>query len=154
MVFAKVGFLGNILLDFHARTVPPCTDDIIFVWNVEGWDYAKNDAGIGYIGGLGGWWAGKIGLERYPECALRASTSLFKLQAGRIYRIQAGNITGYCFIAVDGCVALEVQDPSPLDTNRFNRVGLGVYCSHVQFRDVSIKQIKWNPVLQSYTPNF
>ena len=59
MLFTKVGFPGNILLDFHARTVPPCANDIIFVWNAEGWDYAKMTPGLAISVG---WAAG--GLEK------------------------------------------------------------------------------------------
>lgn len=154
MIYTKAGFPGDVMIGFTARTVPPCRNDLNFVWNTEGWNKAANDAGVGYIGGLGGWWGGNLGLEHYPECRMRSTTSLFRLEAGRAYHVQAGSIGGHCFIAVDGAVALEAMDPQPIDTEKYNRVGLGVYCSHVQYRDFAVKRILWKPEVQSYIPSF
>ena len=154
MIFTKAGFPGDIMLDFFARTVPPCRNDLNFVWNAEGWNLAINDAGTCYIGSLSGWWGGKLGLERYPDCHLRCTTALFQLEPGRSYHIQAGSIGGHCFLAVDGVVAIEALDPDPIDTSRHNRIGLGVYCSHVQYRDLAVKRISWKPVQPAYIPNF
>lgn len=154
MVFTRARFPGDVMIDFTARTIPPCCNDLNFVWNAEGWDAVQNDCGVGYIGGIGGWWEGKLGLEHYPECRFRSTTSLFPLEAGRTYHVQAGSIGGHCFIVVDGKVALEAADPNPIDTARYNRVGLGVYSSQVQFRDFVVRKIQWNPLQLAYDPNF
>ncbi len=45
-------------------------NDLNFTWNTMGWDKEKNDAGIGYIGGIQGWWEGKVGYLRNIPCVL------------------------------------------------------------------------------------
>ena len=154
MIYSKAGFPGDILMDFYGRTVPPCAHDLNFTWNAQGWDFAKNDASISYIAGLNGWWENKLGIERYPDCCFRAATPLFELEAGRVYRIQAGSIAGHCFIFIDGKLGLEVLDPAPVDSMLYSRVGFGAYCSHVQFKDLTVRKPRWKPLTMAYTPSF
>ncbi len=58
MIYSKKNFPEDIMMDFIGRTVPPCGNDLNFTWNTMGWDKEKNDAGIGYIGGIQG--GGKV----------------------------------------------------------------------------------------------
>ncbi|WP_195543227.1 LamG domain-containing protein [Massiliimalia timonensis] len=154
LLYSKKGYPGNVLLDFEARTVPPCDNDLNFTWCSEGWDYHANDAGIGYIAGLNGWWEKKAGIEHYPECKMRSTTTLFTLVPGQTYHIQAGSIDGLCFIFVDGKLVIEASDPDPIDSNRFNRVGFGTYASFIQYRNFKLRQISWKPVVMEYTVEF
>jgi hypothetical protein len=154
MLYSKSNFPGNIMLDFEGRTVPPCANDLNFVWNTEGWNAEKKDAGIGYIAGLSGWWEGKVGFEHYPECKFRAGTPLFSFEAGRTYHIQAGSIDGHCFIFVDGKLIIEGIDPDPIDSSIYSKVGLGTYCSYIQIRNFKVRKICWKPCTLTYTAEF
>ena len=50
----------------------PCNNDLNFVLKAEGWDYERNDAARGFIGGLNGWYDKKAGFEKYPLCDTQA----------------------------------------------------------------------------------
>ena len=50
------------MLDFEARTIPPCTHDINCMWSGS-WDYETNTRALAYVAGLEGWWDGKVGFE-------------------------------------------------------------------------------------------
>ena len=56
ILYSRASYEGDILLDFIAQPVPPCCNDLNFAWKASGWNYEKDDADKGYIGGLGGWW--------------------------------------------------------------------------------------------------
>ena len=122
MVFLNGDYPGNVLMDFEARTVPPSSHDIDFMWNGS-WDDRKNQRGVAYVGGIEGWWDGKVGIERSPEYKLVAATPLFDFRPGQVYRIQGGSIEGHCFIFVDGRLLVELTDPDPIDSTRFAKVG-------------------------------
>jgi hypothetical protein len=113
MIIARGDYRGNVLIDFEARTVPPCTHDIDFMGN-GCWDEALNKRGMAYVAGLQGWWEGKVGIEKSPEYKLNIATPLFDFEPGRTYRIQGGSIDGHCFVFVDGKIVLEVTDSVPL----------------------------------------
>lgn len=150
LVYTNARFPGDVLLDFYGTAVPPCRNDLNFTWKARGWDAAKNDADIGYIGGLGGWWTGRAGIEKYPDCALRALTGSFCLEPGRAYHIQAGSILDYAFVAVDGQVLVELRDPQPLTGEDCARAGLGVYCSTIEFRRFRVLRPAWRHIRMAY----
>ena len=52
LIYSRAPFPGDIILEFTGRMVPPCDNDLNFTFRADGWDYARNDASIGYIGGL------------------------------------------------------------------------------------------------------
>ena len=153
MIICKMNFPGNVLLDFEARTVPPCTHDINVMWNGS-WDEKSNRRDIAYVAGLEGWWEGKVGIEKSPEYKLNAGTPLFNFRLGNIYHIQCGSVDGHCFVFADGKLMLEVTDPDPIDYNQHTKVGFEAYCSHIQVRNLVIRQIKWNPIEICYSPEF
>lgn len=150
LIYSKRRFDGDVILDFEAEAVPPCVNDVNFTWKAEGWDYGKSDALRGYVAGLGGWWDGKTGMEKYPTCRPWAATPLFKVESGRRYHITAGSIGEHCFIAVDGQVIIEMFDPSPETLDGAGRVGLGVYASHARFGPLSVYRPNWESAAQSY----
>lgn len=152
IIYSKNTYPGDIMLDFYGRTVPPCNHDLNFTWCSEGWDYSKNDAGISYIAGIEGWWTSKTGIEKYPECNLQAMTSLLDFKPGRIYHIQAGILQNYCFIFVDGKLAVEMRDSNPIDSKKFGKIGFGTYCSSIQIRDFKLYGLVSEDAHMEYTP--
>ena len=150
LIYTNQSFNFDIVMDFEGRTVPPSCNDLNFSWNTEGWNYEGDDAGIGYIAGIGGWYDNKTGIEHYPECKVHSLTQAFQLESGRLYHIQAGSIGNHCFMFVDGKPVIEMFDPAPIDPQKYGRVGLGVYSSHVQFRNLKVYQANWQSREQSY----
>jgi hypothetical protein len=153
MIVSKDNFFGNVLVEFEARTVPPCTHDINFMWN-GAWDESENKRGVAYVAGLQGWWEGKVGIEKSPDYKLNVGTPLLDFVPGRTYFIQGGSVDGHCFVCADGKLLLEVTDPDPIDNTRYGKVGFEAYCSLIQVRNVRIRQIAWRPLTSSYTPEF
>ena len=150
LIYSRPSFDCNVLMDFEAETVPPSNHDLNFTWCAQGWDTNIDNAGVGYIAGLGGWYENKTGIERAPEYKICSMTQAFQIQAGQLYRIQAGSINGHCFLFVDGKCIMEVMDPEPIDTSKYGRVGFGVYASHVRFRNLKVHEINWSSLNQSY----
>jgi hypothetical protein len=153
MIVSQADFPGNVLVEFEARTVLPSTHDINFMWNGS-WDEAQNRRDVAYVLGLEGWWDGKVGFEKSPEYKLVAGTPLFDFDPGRIYQMQGGSIDGHCFLFVDGKLVLEVTDPEPIDSQRYAKVGFEAYASHIQVRNIQVRQLSWQPRLQQYASEF
>ncbi len=153
MAILKENFPGNILLEFEGRTVLPSSHDIDFMWNGE-WSEELNSCGVGYIGGLSGWWTGRIGIEKSPGYKLRATTKNFLFIPGKTYKVQAGSIDGNCFIFIDGKEILELIDPDPIDFTKYGRIAFTAWSSHIQIRNLVIRQISWKPVEMKYKPEF
>lgn len=81
--YTKSSFPGDILISFYGTMVAPCRNDLNFVLKAEGWNYERNDAARGFIGGLNGWYGqkaefGRIGLGTY--------CSQIRFRDHRIYR--------------------------------------------------------------------
>lgn len=148
-IMSKEKYPGNIMLDFEARTVTPCNNDINFLWNSSMYE-DKKDLAESYIGSIGGWWEGKVGLEKSPTYDIFSATSIFKVEPGITYHIQAGSIDGHLFLFIDGKLAIETIDSHPIDSTIHSRVGFDVYASHVQIQKVVIRQISWKPISLSY----
>ena len=153
MAILKHDFPGNILLDFQARTILPSTHDINFMWNGE-WNDSLNSCGNAYVGSICGWYSNRIGIEKSPEYKLIASTPHYSFEPGKTYRIQAGNIDGNCFIFIDGKLAIELNDPDPLDTTRYPKVAFTAWSSWLQIKNIVIRQIEWKPLEMKYISEF
>lgn len=151
MIFLDRRFPDDLVLEFEGRTVPPCDHDLNFVWRSAGWDRERDDAAAAYIGSLNGWWDGKLGIERYPEGGLNAMSGLFTSQAGQTYQVLAGAIGGHCFLQVDGCLALEMTDPDPLQGPGQALVGLGCFAGSAAFRRLRVRQARWEVRAQRYS---
>jgi len=149
----KEDFPGNILLEFDGRTVYPSTHDIDFLWNGE-WQDSLNSCGVGYIGGLSGWWTGRTGIEKSPDYKLRATTKNFVLKPGRTYKVHAGSINGYCFMFIDNKEIIALQDPDPIDNLKYGKIAFTAWSSHIQIRHIVIRQISWKSVEMEYRPEF
>jgi len=153
MAIIKQEFTGNILLEFECRTVLPSTRDINFMWNTE-WSQMINSCGNGYVGSICGWWTKRAGIEKSPDFKLRATSSNFTFKAGKTYKVCAGNIDGNCFIFIDDRLLIELYDPDPIDTTKYNKVAFSAYSSWVQFKNIIIRQITYNPLRINYKPEF
>ncbi len=137
-VYTRGNHPGDVVLEFRAALVPPCTHDLNFAFRTEGWDDAKSDAGRGYIGGLSAWYDGKSGIERYPDFSVQAMTSILALAPGQEVLVQTGLVDGRCFLFVDGALVVDLRDPSPIADPACGRVGLGVFFSQARFRDLRV----------------
>ena len=153
MIVSKKDFKGNVMVSFEARTVLPSTHDIDFMWN-GCWDEAQNARGMAYVAGLEGWWEGKVGFEKSPDYALNVATQLFTFVPGQTYQIAGGSVDGHCFVLIDGALALEITDPDPIDAMQFARVGFEAYCSHIQIRNIQVRQLRWTELEQRYAQEF
>ena len=148
--YTKDRFPGDILIDFYGTMLSPCNNDLNFVLKAEGWDYERNDAARGFIGGLND---KKAGFEKYPLCDTQALVP-FAAVSDREYHIQAGYCKDTLFLAVDSQLLVEMRDPAPEEFAGFGRIGLGTYCSQIRFRDLKILRPSWRSVTQSYQANF
>lgn len=153
MVISKQNFFGNVMLDFKAATIPPCTHDINAMWNGS-WNEETNTRDVAYVAGLQGWWHGKVGFERSPEYVFNVATSLFSFEPGTVYHIQMGSIDGHVFVIVDGALVLELTDPNPIDSQKYGKVGFEAYCSHLKFTDFFVKRPCYSKVEERYQPEF
>jgi hypothetical protein len=153
MAILKQDFPGNILVEFEAQTILPSTHDINVMLNGE-WLSDTDQRGIAYVAGLQGWWTGKVGIEKSNEYKFTIGTPLFDFIPGKIYKIQAGSIDGHCFIFADGKLLLEGTDPNPIDNQKYTKVGFEAYCSKIRIRNITIRQIHWEPLLLDYKPEF
>lgn len=154
LIYSRAQIPGDVLLDFYGTILSPCTNDLNFSYRARGWDFAKNDADVGYISGLNGWYLGRAGIERYPELKLQSLCENFTAEPDREYHIQAGIAGHDCFLAVDGKMLLTLTDPDPISAPDCCRVGLGTYCSQIRFRDFRVYRPVLTHVPMHYTANF
>ena len=153
MVISREDYFGDVLLEFRANTILPCTHDINAMWSGS-WNYETNTRHIAYVCGLQGWWHGKVGFEKSPDYKLNAANPLFSFTPGQEYFVQMGSIQGHAFVLIDGALVLEVTDPDPIDTSKFGRFGFEAYASRLRFRDICLRQAVWKPVEEHYIPEF
>lgn len=153
MAVLNKNFPGNVLIEFEAMTVGPSTHDINVMWNGE-WIDSIDQRGMAYVAGLQGWWTGKVGIEKSPEYKFMVGTPLFDFQPGKLYHIMAGSIDGHCFIFANGQLLLEAMDPDPIDNQKYTKVGLEAYSSHIKVRNLKIRQIRWKVVEMKYEAEF
>jgi hypothetical protein len=149
MCILKERFPYEIMLEFKARTIEPCSHGIGFMWN-GCFESDTQKRGPAYLGVLQGWWRGKIGFEKSPEHKLIACRPWYDFVAGKEYLVQAGTIHGHCFIFVDNQLMIELMDPAPIDYMKSNQIGFEVFSSQVQIKDIMIRKIRWEPLLERY----
>lgn len=153
MIISRAEYFGDVFLDFRARTVLPSTHDICVMWNGQ-WDYETNQQGASYVAAVAGWWDGKVGVEKSPDFTFNALSGLFSFEPGRIYHIQCGCVDGVAFLVIDGKLAIEVNDPDPIDTSTHGLIGFEAYASTSQITDLKIKRAVYTPIHKEYPPEF
>ena len=153
MAVSKASYCDNVILDFYAKTVLPCTHDINVMWNGS-WNEETNTRHVAYVAGLEGWWHGKVGFEKSPEYKLNASTSLLDFTPGFEYHIQCGSINGHVFVIVNGKLCLEVTDVDPIDFTKYGKVGFEAYCARIAVRSFKVRKAVWKDAEDAYVPEF
>ncbi|KKK83799.1 hypothetical protein LCGC14_2789750, partial [marine sediment metagenome] len=78
----------------------------------------------------------------------------FVLEAGRTYKVHAGSIDGYCFLFVDGAEIVALQDPDPIDNSKYGKIGFTAWSSHIQIRNIIVRQISWKHLDMEYKSEF
>jgi hypothetical protein len=142
-LFSRKTFQGDILMEFEAQTVLPSNHDIIWWWGVK-LNQEKTHWEHGYLGGLGGWWDNKTGLERIDgDKACMVMTPLFKFEAGKKYKIRTGMIDGLAFLFINNRLIIEFVDPKPLAKKSPGHIGFGVYQSHIRISNLKVYKPEW-----------
>jgi hypothetical protein len=145
LIYSKKSYLGDVLIDFYAKTLPPYDNDINFTFCSKVWNNEINNPSDGYIGGLQGWWLGKTVIEKCPyECNVEALTGMHHFEPNKEYHIQSGRVGTRLFLFIDGVLAVELTDNNPIE--KYGKVGLGVYASKVAFRDFKV----YKPYVQKF----
>ena len=153
VLFTRESFPADVLLDFHARTVLPSTHDLDVMWNMS-YDDAAGARAVSYVGGIQGWWEGKVGIERSPEYKLAAMAPCPWFRPGQDFHVQAGSIEGHCFLFVDGTLRVELMDPDPIDPRKHGKVGFETYQSMIRVSRLVVRKIAWEPRVMAYPTEF
>jgi hypothetical protein len=133
---------GDHALIFRATAIPPRHNDLNCFW--EGSGSIDPDApGTSHctIGGVGGWWDGLTGIERFPEGGLRSTGRTVPIQSGRSYEICGGRRGPSDFLFVDGRLAVQLDEPGAR-RRPASRVALATWNSHVHFTDVRVLRLQ------------
>ena len=150
ILFSRESFDKNVMLSFTAATVLPATRDVNAVYCAH-WDEKTDYLADSYVCGLNGWYDGKSGIERNLTSNLYSTTSLYQYIPGTEVRMTAGAIDGHNFMVVDGKLATELIDPSPI---KGGHVGFSPYCTILKIKDIEIREIYWEKQKQHYDPEF
>lgn len=153
MVMSKGEYFGDVLVEFDAATVLPATRDINVTWHGS-WDEELNRRDVAYVAGIQGWWQGMVGFEKSPKYDLLCQTKLFDFEPGKVYHMTVGNIGSDLFVVIDGVVALEINDPDPIDFEKYGRIGLEAYCTKVKYSNLKVKRVTWENTAKPYDPEF
>ena len=153
LIYTYKQYPGDIILDFYGTMIPPCDNDLNFVFRSDGKYSESGEDFIGYVGGLNGWWVKQSGIERYPGCSPRALSG-FIAESGKEYHIQTGIVKDTCFLAVDDKLVLTFTDDNPINDPECNRVGLGIYCSKIAFRKFRLYRAIVHPAAREYVAKF
>lgn len=146
-IFYKTPYPGDMVMEFDARLVAPSDHDIIW-WYCTGLE--REPWGKGYLGGLGGWYRNRTGIESVPDFALSVTSDSCRVKPDQWYHIVGGVVGSHHFIEVDGAVVLELLDPNPLPDNHLGHFGFGVYQSHAEYRNLVVYKPEWKRVEEKY----
>ena len=150
ILVSKDDYFGNNMLELTCKMVDPSTHDINVMLNGS-WHPEKDCRHVAYVAGLEAFWHGNVGFEKSPEYKLVISTSLFDFDPAVEHKLQFGNINGQLFILVDGKIALEIQDPDPIDVNKYGKIGFEAFSSWWKFKDVCVKKLKYRHIKKENT---
>lgn len=150
ILLTKQRFDTDVMMSFTVASVLPATRDLNAVYCTT-WDDKTNYLKKSYVSGLNGWYENKSGIERYPEEELRALTPLYHYTPGTEVRLTVGAIQGHNFLLADGVLIQELIDGDPIVGGH---VGFSPYSTVLKITDIEIREIKWEPREQFYTPEF
>ncbi|MBR2021827.1 MAG: hypothetical protein IJ939_05260 [Clostridia bacterium] len=149
ILFSKEFYSDNVMLTCIGKTVLPSTNDLNAVF-CSRWDEETDYLGSSYVCGLNGWYENKSGIERNEvgcESMLYSTTSAFRYEPGTEIEMTFGAIDGHCFLVVDDLLVTELIDPNPI---KGGHVGFSAYCTKIALKDIKIRKIYWEELLQSY----
>lgn len=150
MIVSKDDYFGDVMLELRAKMVAPSTHDINVMINGEFTDKRGN----AYVTGLEAFWHGCIGFEKSPEYKLVVGTGMLDFDPNEEYLLQFGNAGGVLFTLVNGRLGLMVQDPDPIDTSKYGKIGFEAFSSWWKFKDVKVKKLKYERLGENYNPEF
>ena len=152
ILFSKESYDQDVMLTFTVSTVLPATRDLNAVFCAH-WDPETDYLGESYVCGLNGWYEHKSGIERnnIGTSDLYTTTSLYHYEPGTEGRICCGAIDRHSFMLVDDVLISELIDPNPI---KGGHVGFSPYCTRLKIRDIEIREIYHEPLIQSYDPEF
>jgi len=153
MLVSKDDYFGNNMLELTCQMVDPSTHDINVMLNGS-WDLENDCRHVAYVAGLEAFWHGNVGFEKSPEYKLVISTSLFDFDPTAEHKLQFGNIDGQLFILADGKIALEIQDPDPIDVNKYGKIGFEAFSSWWKFKEVRVKKLNYRKIKNEYVREF
>lgn len=153
MIVSKRDFFGNVMVEITAKMVAPSTHDINVMINGE-WDEEKDERGMAYVAGVEAFWHGQVGFEKSPEYKLTAATPLFTFDPEKEHNFKMGSVDGKVFVLVDDKLCLEIQDPDPLDVNKYGRIGFEAYSSWWKFKGLKVYNLKYEKIEEYYNPEF
>ncbi|MBE7013327.1 MAG: hypothetical protein E7416_04585 [Ruminococcaceae bacterium] len=150
ILLSRERFEQNVMLSFTVSTVLPATRDLNAVYCAN-WDETTDYLGDSYVCGLNGWYEHKSGIERNLGSNIYTTTSLYKYTPGTEVRMTAGAIGGHNFMVVDDVLVSELIDPMPI---KGGYVGFSPYCTKLKIKDIEIREILWEKLVQEYEPEF
>lgn len=153
MAMTKEDFLGDVLVEFDAATVLPATRDINVTWHGS-WNEEKNTREMGYVFGIEGFWEGYVGFELSPSYDFLVQTDLLDFTPGEVYHVAVGNIGSTVFLAVNNRLALQISVPTPIDTDKYGKIGLESFCTKVKYKNLKVKRIEVVDDWKTYQPEF
>jgi len=153
MIISKLDFFGDVMVEITAKTVAPATHDINVMINGE-WDEEKNERGNAYVAGVEAFWHGNVGFEKSPEYKLTAATPLFSFDSNIEHNFKMGSVEGKIFVIVDDELALEIQDPAPLDKSKYGKIGFEAYSSWWKFKGLKVYKLKYEKIKEYYNKEF
>ena len=153
MIVSKQDFFGNVMVEITAQMVAPSTHDINVMINGE-WDEEKDERGMAYVAGVEAFWHGQVGFEKSPEYKLTAATPLFAFDPTKPHNFKMGSVEGKVFVLVDDELCLEIQDPDPLDVNKYGKIGFEAYSSWWKFQGLRVYKLKYEKIEEYYNPEF
>lgn len=153
LIISKNKYLGNVIIEFDAKTVFPATRDINVSFHMT-WDEEQNERGLAYVFGLEGWFHGCAGFERSPEYTFVVNTKLFNFNPRKTYHIIVGNIDNILYMVVDGVLVYEISDPNPIDMDKSGLMGFEAFCTKVKYKNLVIRRAKYVKDFKLYNSEF
>ena len=148
-VFCSTPVVGDVVLEFDARIIPPSYHDIVWFWNVR---FDDEPWSAGYLGCLGGWWSGMAGIEKLPAFEPSSIAPSHVCEPGRWYHVVSGSSGHAHFIVVDGKLVSYMADCDTPDPSRPGHFGFGVYESHAEYANLKVYRPYSDPIVHTYAP--
>jgi hypothetical protein len=148
-LFCATPVVGDVVLEFDARIIPPSYHDIVWFWNTR---FGADPWSGGYLGCLGGWWSGMAGIEKLPTYMPSAIAPSHVCEPGKWYHIVSGSAGASHFIAVDGKLVTYFADADVPDPSKPGYFGFGIYESHAEYANLKVFRPKTQPRRPVYEP--